>query len=54
MSILKTKIRGAVYYFMIMGVFVFLWHLISLWVDNRLLVASPVEVALAPLSPKFN
>ena len=47
MNILKTKIRGSLYYFRTMSLFVCVWYLISLWINNRMLIPSPIEVAKA-------
>jgi ABC-type nitrate/sulfonate/bicarbonate transport system permease component len=45
MKVLKEKAQTSFYYFRTMTLFVILWYLLGRWIENRLLLPSPPEVA---------
>jgi len=47
MSTLNAKLHSFLYYCRTISLFIFLWWLISVWIDNRLLIPSPILVATA-------
>jgi len=47
MNLLREKAQSSLYYFRTMTLFVILWYLLSRWIENRLLLPSPPEVAAA-------
>ena len=44
---MKAKLRSSLYYCRTMGLFVIVWWLLSLWINNRLLLPSPFVVTIA-------
>ncbi len=44
---LRAKLRSSLYYCRTMGLFVIVWWLLSLWINNRMLLPSPDIVTIA-------
>ncbi len=47
MNALRNRVQNILFYVRTMSLFVIIWYFVSRWVENRLLVPSPPEVAAA-------